>query len=798
MQQTVQQLRRHPSPQALQASREAWGSAKQAYSLTEAFRFGHWPMEEYDLRVNSWPVDEGLIDYIEEPYNAAPENPLGRANLVASDSFVMSGREINVQALSAGLVEGFHALSPVESAVLSGFHAVEFLLWGQDQQTEGPGQRPWTDYAMEAGQCTDGDQPAALRHCQRRSQLLQITTDLLAQDLTEMERLWSNDSGSYGSRLAHGEPTAGLRQILFAITSLATDELAGERLTVPLQSAGQEDEQDCFSDLTPISIAGNIAGVAAVFRGVYTDTQGKRVEVPALRDLIQRQTPQLANDLDNLLRQAEVLAQAIQAEAQGGLAFDQQITLAQPAARTRINTLITRLQDWGEGMLQAAEILDVGSLNPALQSSATSGGGETTVARLSPDVVLSPDALSQPAANLTPRERSRFAVGNSFFTSPWVAAPASTTLRDGLGPLFNAAACQNCHIRDGRGHAPLGPNDDFLSSVVRLGDQDGNPDPVYGTQIQDHTLAGFTAEARIALHWEQTVDQLQDGSRVAMRRPRLEFKTLGYGGLAAATHAGLRIAPPMTGLGLLELVPQADIQAQADPDDVNDDRISGRVRVLGGDTIGRFGWKAAKPSVRSQAASAFHQDMGLTTREHPQENCPSQADGCRSAAVGEEPEVSADILDAVSFYARHLAVPQRRWTRVKEVRAGEQTFQRIGCALCHRPQWTTRVSTEFPALSEQVIFPYTDLLLHDMGPGLADGVGEPDVSPSEWRTPPLWGLHLLKAVGGSQAGYLHDGRALTLEAAILWHGGEGKAAADAFRALPRTQREDLLWFLKSL
>lgn len=428
-------------------------------------------------------------------------------------------------------------------------------------------------------------------------------------------------------------------------------------------------------------------------------------------------------------------------------------------------------------------------------------GGDTTFTKLNPSVSLSQHAYSRPASNLSSEERALFTVGNSFFTAPWVSAPSTVASRDGLGPLFNAAACQDCHIRDGRGRPP-GPDDSSASSIVRLATAEGYPDPVYGGQIQDRALPGLEPEARVEVQWLYSSETLAGGERVELRQPQVHLNNLAYGDVSAP-HWGLRVAPPVIGLGLLELIPVEDILLNEDSLDSDSDGISGRAQRLavladGTTLLGRFGWKAAQPTVRSQSLTAFASDMGISSAALPGSLCTQSQALCLEFPDGGRPELASAIEEAVVFYTRHLAVPGRRGLKSEQISQGKKLFVDIGCASCHRPSWKTGVDTSSPALSGQYIWPYTDLLLHDMGEGLADHIREGVANGREWRTAPLWGLHLAKVVGGQGVGFLHDGRARNFKEAILWHGGEAKSAKQRWAALPQEERERLIAFLDSL
>jgi CxxC motif-containing protein (DUF1111 family) len=429
-------------------------------------------------------------------------------------------------------------------------------------------------------------------------------------------------------------------------------------------------------------------------------------------------------------------------------------------------------------------------------------GGDTTFVKLNPSVNLSRHAYSQAASNLAPEQRALFTLGNAFFTSPWVAFPSVISGRDGLGPLFNAAACQDCHLRDGRGYPP-GQNTESVSSLLRIALPNGEPDPVYGGQIQDRALAGLAPEAELDVLWHKRLVTLADGEQIELRNPVVSLKGLNYGEIAADAALSLRVAPAMIGLGLLENISAQDILAGEDGNDLDGDGISGRANRVWSEAeqasaLGRFGWKAGQPTVRQQSLLAFSEDIGVRSGLFPKANCTARQLDCLALAPNEGPELASEIEAAVVFYAQHLAVPARRWHETKEVLQGKVLFNDLACTACHRPSWQTESDASSQALANQLIWPYSDMLLHDMGEDLADGVSEFDAEGQEWRTAPLWGIHLAKAVGGQNIGFLHDGRARNFKEAIMWHGGEAEKAKKAWAALPKTERENLIWFLKSL
>ncbi|RRV04633.1 thiol oxidoreductase [Stutzerimonas xanthomarina] len=435
-------------------------------------------------------------------------------------------------------------------------------------------------------------------------------------------------------------------------------------------------------------------------------------------------------------------------------------------------------------------------------------GGSTTVMK------FDQNAYSMPSANLAPMRRLDFSVGNSFFRNPWVIAPASTTARDGLGPLLNTNACQNCHIKDGRGHPPAPDATSAVSMLVRLSIPAGPehaevvrergiaPEPSYGGQLQDMAIPGVAPEGKVRLRYSTEQVRFADGTEVELRRPEIELNDLAYGDMHPDTRMSLRIAPPMIGLGLLEAIPEEALLANADPDDRNGDGISGRPNRVFDQTsrqtvIGRFGWKAGQPSLNQQNADAFFNDMGLSTSLLSGSSCTDRQTECRAMPDGGEPEVSDDILAQVLFYTRNLGVPARRNVDDPQVLAGKTLFHRAGCQSCHVPQFTTAADAAEPELADQLIRPYTDLLLHDMGEGLADNRPEFEASGREWRTPPLWGIGLTQAVSGHTQ-FLHDGRARNLLEAILWHGGEAEKARQIVLGYDQNERTALLSFLESL
>ena len=434
-------------------------------------------------------------------------------------------------------------------------------------------------------------------------------------------------------------------------------------------------------------------------------------------------------------------------------------------------------------------------LNPML-------GGDTSVA------LSNATAFESAARNLNNDERRIFAVGDSFFTQNWVTAPASTEARDGLGPTFNAQSCSSCHTRDGRAKPPDHPGDPERGLLFRVSLPAADPatgaplpHPAYGGQIQDRAILHIPPEGKVIALWSEIHGQYADGEPYSLIKPEYQLTQLALGNLPADIQISPRIAPIVPGMGLLEAIPEANILALADPDDADADGISGKPNYVwdarrGATALGRFGWKANVPSVEQQVAGAFHGDIGITSPLFPIENClPAQTE-CQAAPNGGEPEIPQERLDKVTFYTRTLAVPMMRDADDPQVRRGAALFLRANCQACHTPIHTTGES-DIPALRSQTILPYTDLLLHDMGDGLADGRPDFLADGSEWRTPPLWGIGLVDTVN-RHTRFMHDGRARNLAEAILWHGGEGEQSKQAFINFTREEREALLRFLNAL
>lgn len=439
---------------------------------------------------------------------------------------------------------------------------------------------------------------------------------------------------------------------------------------------------------------------------------------------------------------------------------------------------------------------------------------------------INANSFSNNSANLTFEQEMDFKLGNAMFRKLWVSAPASTQSSDGLGPLFNARSCQRCHLKDGRGQPPaagtadydlasmlfrlsIPPRNDAERAAITSGKTASIPEPTYGGQLHDFAIQGLDPEGKMFVTYTDHPVTLGDGSVVPLRKPKYEIKNLNYGPLHEDTMISPRVAPQMIGLGLLDMISDDDILANADPDDSDGDGISGKPSMvwsseLSAITVGRFGWKAGTPSVREQTGGAFNGDIGISNpiaRAHAGD-CTVAQKPCIEAPHGntknqQDLEIGDKAFDLVVHYSENLAVPARRNVSDPKVLRGKKLFYASGCIACHTPKFVTKTDPDRPEHSRQLIWPYTDMLLHDMGEGLADNRPDGVATGQEWRTAPLWGIGLTEVVSGHTL-FLHDGRARNLLEAILWHEGEAEQAKENVRLMEKKDRDALLEFLRSL
>lgn len=410
-------------------------------------------------------------------------------------------------------------------------------------------------------------------------------------------------------------------------------------------------------------------------------------------------------------------------------------------------------------------------------------------------------AFSQSFVELSEDKERLHEIGDLAFEATFVTAPNDHN--PGLGPIFNSVSCTSCHIGDGRGKPP-GPGESLISMLFRISvpgsGPHGSPNPVpgFGGQLQQRAIFGKQPEGDVDITYSYQTYTFPDGEEYEMRIPTYTLIN-PYTALPGNVMLSPRIAPPVFGLGILEAIADADVLRNEDVTDANGDGISGKANRVWDATknkfrIGRFGWKAGQPTVIQQSAGAYNEDMGLANAIFPTESAWGQP---QMLGMENDPQVSDSILHAVAFYIRTLAVPARRAVNDPDVVRGKALFTQLKCAGCHMPMARTAVDVAFPEMSNLLVFPYTDLLLHDMGPDLADLRPEYDADGYEWRTAPLWGIGLTDAVNGHN-NFLHDGRARDFIEAIMWHGGEAEGSKNNFKQLPKADRDALVKFLESL
>lgn len=408
----------------------------------------------------------------------------------------------------------------------------------------------------------------------------------------------------------------------------------------------------------------------------------------------------------------------------------------------------------------------------------------------------------QMATNLAPVNAQPFVEGRRLhhtnFRDGSHSEPDNPIFTAQVGKLGNSyvnVSCVSCHKQNGRGLPPTTTNTTLDNYVVKVGKVNGTTvtvDPALGFRLQPRAVSGTPeADVRIA-SWTTTGGTLRDGTAYQLRKPNYSFLNV------TPTNFSPRITPQLIGMGLLEAVPESQIAGLADPNDANGDGISGRMQTVqdpetGVTRMGRFGWKAASARVKHQVAEALNSDMGVTSNVFKTQDCGTSQQGCAGSSV----ELSDSDLDKLTRYIALLGVPARRDYADATALQGETVFTNAGCAKCHAPTLTTSPYAAMNEFRNQTLHPYTDLLLHDMGTGLADNLPEGQATGAEWRTPPLWGIGLTAGVSGGEA-YLHDGRARSITEAILWHGGEGEAAKQAFVNLSAADRNALLKFVNSL
>jgi CxxC motif-containing protein (DUF1111 family) len=440
----------------------------------------------------------------------------------------------------------------------------------------------------------------------------------------------------------------------------------------------------------------------------------------------------------------------------------------------------------------------------ACTSSSPSQGVDPSEALLGGDGTIfdqGNEAFAYPARNLSQEHRDPFQIGDAIFNRNWVPVPGPQG-DDGLGPTYNAISCSGCHDNNGRGAPPQTSGAQFLGLLLRLGvpgtDAHGGPlgDANYGDQLQPYGIFGVPGEGTPSVSYVETAGSYGDGTSFSLRTPSYSIGGLAFGPLDPNEMVGPRLAPQTVGLGLLEAVDESTILGFAAQNGGKPNYVWDGIHQQM--VLGRFGWKANQPSLEQQVMGASRNDMGITDSEFPTENCPPAQKACAAAPESvDQPNLEPLRENGLIVHALGLAVPARRNLGDPVATHGEQLFTQAGCSSCHIVKMTTGTLPDWPELSNQTIRPFTDLLLHDMGSGLADGRPDYQASGSEWRTPPLWGLGLVQPIDGYLF-LMHDGRARGFEEAILWHDGQAANAKEAFRTMAKSDRDALVAFLASL
>lgn len=359
LQKAVDALLANPTDETLQAAKQAWLAARVPYMQSEVFRFGNPVVDEWEGQLNAWPLDEGLIDYVEGDYQHALGNPGATANIIANKQLQIGEDKIDVSEITGEKLASLNELAGSEANVATGYHAIEFLLWGQDLNgtNAGAGKRPVSDY-IEGEGCTGGN-------CDRRRAYLKAATELLVSDLEEMVNEWkAGVADNYRASLEKESAENGLRKMFFGMGSLSLGELAGERMKVALEANSPEDEHDCFSDNTHNSHFYNAKGIRNVYLGEYRRVDGSTLSGPSLASLVEGTDPQLNSTLKTDLETTEAKLQALVTSAEQGEAFDQLIGPDNSEGQAKVRAAIGALVQQTASIEKAAAALGIGDLNP--------------------------------------------------------------------------------------------------------------------------------------------------------------------------------------------------------------------------------------------------------------------------------------------------------------------------------------------------------------------------------------------------------------------------------------------------
>lgn len=408
---------------------------------------------------------------------------------------------------------------------------------------------------------------------------------------------------------------------------------------------------------------------------------------------------------------------------------------------------------------------------------------------------------------LKSKDHKKFMLGKKFFSISFVETPNTRTTIDGLGPLYNAFSCNDCHIKNGRGILQESENLSSSSLVAKLSispneslehqefvkSQGFVPEPTYGKELSKNGTTEVDFEGEIKIDFEVKEVVFPDGEIVLLQKPKYALENLNYGELHKDTNISYQMAPSLNGIGFIEQLSNEDILANEDMDDRDKDGISGHAnlvysKITQNFELGKYGSKASVFSLKEKVANEALDNMGLTTSVNKDENCTKSQETCNEASKSKDIDLDDEKLDAIIYYLQNTKTYAPKNT--KEYEEGVTIFEEILCTKCHIRTFTTKEGIK--------ISPFSDFLLHDMGEDLADGRPEFLANENEWRTAPLWGLALHKSINKEEPRLLHDGRARSYEEAILWHGGEAQNTKERYMNLSKEKREKLIKFLQEL
>lgn len=788
LQQSIESFLKSPTEDNLSKAKSSWLKARANFEETKVDRSFQGPIalysqdiqERLQRRINPWPLNDAAIDYVRKDLHAGMIN----------DPQVILNKEVLIKKSSVeeelGGVTGYPAIefllwgqvlkkSEKKGSIQRDYEAIgdlkkNFLLWGQAFNSQELAKVPPHSF-FETGRRLALDYAPGNVIKDRRRLYLKIVADLLVEDLKAVV-----DSLKL---IINGKDD--LQRILFGLANASNYELATKNIYAVIFYDGHIYTQSMISGTAQQEFQYDIIGMIEAYH-------------TGLDQLALVTDPHLAGRIEAQLKESNKEARV--------LAYDQDVE-----TKEIIMVRLMRSLYWqGELFKQLARNLGI-SIHLEREEVKSDGkdpkeafsGGDTTTFD---DSDL---AFLRPASNSSYAHLKAFYSGYNTISINWLMPSSSIKEFSGLGPIYNRISCSACHINGGPGLSANNEKEPMGSVIIRLSVPGARvpgglrAHPIYGYQLRDHAVTGVLPEARVTVNYHEVQGFYPDGQTYSLRVPEYKFVDLHFGPLGDDVLFSPRVAPSLFGLGLLESVDEKTILSLANAEKHFPGRVGGKPNYVWDEerkstVLGRFGWKANQPSIEQQIALAFIEDIGITNPIYPQHDIPYRK---MQGLTPAESNIPQRLLDRLSAYLHLLAVPARRDLSDPQVIHGEGIFKKIGCAACHIDTMQTGENKEIPELSKQTIHPYTDLLLHDMGSGLADGRPDFLATGREWRTAPLWGIGLVGKIN-KNASFLHDGRARSLEEAVLWHGGQASIAQKRFKALSKQERQELLSFLKSL